>query len=808
MSNVAEAKGAAAQEQWQEYRSIVLNDYRIANESREASLTGRKEVLTGKAKFGIFGDGKEVAQLALAKVFRKGDFRSGYYRDQTFMLATGELTLRQWFAQLYAHTDLEAEPASGGRQMNGHFATRSLNPDGTWKNLMEIKNSSADISPTGGQMPRLLGLALASKHYRNNPGLHGTPFEKFSLKGNEIAFGTIGDASTSEGLFWETMNAAGVLQVPMLMSVWDDGYGISVPKRYQTTKESISEALAGFQRTAHKPGFEILHARGWDYAGLIDTYEKAEAICREQHVPVLVHVEEVSQPQGHSTSGSHERYKTKERLQWETDFDCIKKMREWIIAAGLATAAELDQVEKDAKETVRNERRAAWDASLAPLKTELREVLSLIENVAAQSSNAAFITKVKNDLSAAMDPIRRDIIGAAKAALRYSRHEKTAAREALLAWVKRSAKENFDRYSGNLHSTSAQNAMNIAPVPVVYSEDKQCDGRELLRDNFDVILSKYPEVTIFGEDSGFIGGVNQGLEGLQKKYGDLRVFDTGIREATIIGQAIGMAMRGLRPIAELQYLDYLLYAVQIMSDDLATVQWRTMGGQKAPVIIRTRGHRLEGVWHSGSPMGMIINALRGVYVCVPRNMTQAAGFYNTLLKSDEPGIVIEPLNSYRLKERAPANFGEFCVPLGMPEVLREGSDVTIVSYGPTLRLAMDAAKQLQEADISAEVIDVQTLLPFDVNHRIVESLKKTNRIVFVDEDVPGGASAFMLQKVLEEQGGYQYLDCEPRTLTGKEHRPAYGSDGDYFSKPATEDIYDAVYGLMSESNPAKWPAIY
>lgn len=807
MSNVAELKGTASP-QWQEFKNIVLNDYRTAYESREASLTGRKEVLTGKAKFGIFGDGKEVAQLAMAKVFQPGDFRSGYYRDQTFMFAIGELNIQQWFAQLYAHTDLDAEPSSGGRQMNGHFATRSLNADGTWKDLTKIKNSSGDISPTAGQMPRLLGLALASKHYRNNPGLHLPDFEKFSSKGNEIAFGTIGDASTSEGLFWEAMNAAGVLQVPMLMSVWDDGYGISVPKKYQTTKESISEALAGFQRTADKPGFEILKTRGWDYPHLVETYEKAAKICREQHVPVLVHVEEIGQPQGHSTSGSHERYKTKERMQWEIDFDCIRKMREWVLSANLATAEEIETIEKEAKEKVKNDRRAAWDAYLQPIRTELNEVLALLDALAAESSNGSFITKVRNDLANSMDPVRRDIIGAARMAMRYCRTENLAARTQLGEWLKKSATDNYKRYSANLYSESARSPLHLGAYHPVYEDDKTCDGREILRDNFDSILDKYPEVVIFGEDSGFIGGVNQGLEGLQKKYGDIRVFDTGIRECTIIGQAIGMAMRGMRPIAELQYLDYLLYALQIMSDDLATLQWRTMGGQKAPVIIRTRGHRLEGVWHSGSPMGMIINALRGMHVCVPRNMTQAAGFYNTLLQGDDPGIIVEPLNSYRLKERRPKNFGEFATPLGIPEVLREGNDVTVVSYGPTLRLALDAAKQLQEADISVEVIDVQTLLPFDRFHHIVESLKKTSRVLFVDEDVPGGATAFMMQKVLEEQGGYAYLDCEPRTLTAREHRPAYGSDGDFFSKPATEDIFDAIYNMMHESDPVKWPAIY
>lgn len=793
----------------QVFRESVLNDYRLAVESREVSLIGRKEVLTGKAKFGIFGDGKELAQLAMARVFQKGDFRSGYYRDQTFMFATGNLTISAWFAQLYAHTDLEAEPASGGRQMNGHYATRSLNADGSWKNLMEIKNSSADISPTAGQMLRLVGLALASKHYRHNTELHAAPFTRFSNQGNEIAFGTIGDASTSEGHFWEAINAAGVQQIPMLVSVWDDGYGISVPKQFQTSKESISEALAGLQRTSNKPGYEILKTRGWDYPHLVETYEKAAKICREQHVPVLVHVEEVAQPQGHSTSGSHERYKSKERLQWETDFDCIHKFRQWLLSSNLAATDELDAIEKQARETVRNARRDAWNAFNAPILAERNEVLSLLDQLAANSSNSVFINKLRTTLAETIDPVRRDIFIAARGALRYVRSENSPARQNLINWVKAQTKINFERYSTYVNSHSDQAADRIEPVAVDYDpEEKFCDGREILRDNFDAILTKYPEVSIFGEDAGRIGGVNQSLEKLQEKYGTLRVFDTGIREATIIGQAIGMAMRGLRPIAEIQYLDYLLYALQAMSDDLATVQWRTMGGQKAPVIISTRGHRLEGVWHSGSPMGMIIHAVRGIHVCVPRNMTQAAGFYNTLLRSDEPGLVIEPLNSYRLKERVPQNWGEFCVPLGQPEILREGNDLTLVSYGPTLRLALDAAKQLQEMDIDVEVVDVQTLLPFDLDHRIGQSLQKTNRLLIVDEDVQGGASAFILQQVLEKQKGFQYLDGEPHTLTGKEHRPAYGSDGDYFSKPSTEDIVEVAYAIMHESNPLKWPELY
>jgi pyruvate/2-oxoglutarate/acetoin dehydrogenase E1 component/TPP-dependent pyruvate/acetoin dehydrogenase alpha subunit len=791
-----------------EFKKIVLNDYKIANESREASLMGRKEVLTGKAKFGIFGDGKEVAQLAMAKVFRNGDFRSGYYRDQTFMFATGNLTLQQWFAGLYAHTDLSIEPMSAGRQMGGHFGTRSLNDDGSWKNLMQIKNSSADISPTGSQMPRLLGLAMASKHYKLNPDLQTAQFENFSNKGTEIAFGTIGDASTSEGLFWETINAAGVMQIPMLVSVWDDGHGISVPKKYQTTKESISEILKGFQRDEQGNGYEILKTKGWDYPHLCETYEKAAKICREQHIPVLVHVEEVTQPQGHSTSGSHERYKTAERLQWEQDFDGIKKLREWILSAKIASAGELDAVEAEAKTAVRDAKNNAWKEFLAAIKIDVTEVLPIIDAVISESKNGDALSSLRNALSSASDPIRRDIISTVKKILRATRTENLASKLNLLNWLNAAMQQNHDRYSSYLYSQSAQATMQITPVAVNYANDATCDGREILRDNFDKILEKYPEVLIFGEDSGRIGGVNQGLEGLQKKYGEIRVFDTGIREATIMGQAIGLAMRGLRPIAEIQYLDYLLYALQIMSDDLATVQYRTKGGQKAPVIIRTRGHRLEGIWHSGSPMGMIINAVRGIHVCVPRNMTQAAGFYNTLLLSDEPALVIEPLNGYRLKERTPANWGEFKTPLGIPEIIKDGTDVTIVTYGSCCRIALDAAAQLQTEGISVEIIDVQTLLPFDVHSSIVESIKKTNRVLFLDEDVPGGATAYMMQKVVEEQGGFKYLDSAPQTLSAKDHRPAYGSDGDYFSKPSVEDVFDAVYKIMHETNPDKFPAIY
>ena len=792
-----------------EFIKVVLDDYRIACESREASILGRREVLTGKAKFGIFGDGKEIPQLAMAKVFQNGDFRSGYYRDQTLMFALGNLSLQEWFAGLYGHTDADAEPMSAGRQMGGHFATRSLNADGTWKDLTKQKNSSSDISPTASQMPRLIGLAMASKYYKANADLQTERFQKFSDKGNEIAFGTIGDASTSEGLFWEAINAAGVMQIPMLISVWDDGHGISVPKKYQTTKESISEILKGFQRENGGNGYEIFKTKGWDYVHLCETYEKAAKICREQHVPVLVHVEEVTQPQGHSTSGSHERYKSKERLQWEADFDGIKMMREWILKNKLATDDSLKEIESNAKKAVNTAKSAAWSAYLTPIKNELKEVNVLMDEIASQSEHATFISKIKNDLYSILEPNRKDIIVAAKAVLRLTRNENIVSKSKLVDWLNESKLANHDRYSSYLQSESEFSALKVKPVkPEFNGEAKIVDGRELLRDNFDAILHKYPEVIIFGEDSGKIGGVNQGLVRLQEKYGEVRVFDTGIREATIMGQAIGLALRGMRPIAEIQYLDYLLYALQIMSDDLATLQYRTKGAQKAPVIIRTRGHRLEGIWHSGSPLGMMINALRGIYICVPRNLQQASGFYNTLLSADEPAIIIEPLNGYRLKEQQPSNIGEYKIPLGVVETINSGTDVTLVTYGSCCRIAMEAVKLLSETDISVDVIDVQTLLPFDLNHSIVESIKKTNRLIILDEDVPGGASAYIMQKLLEEQKAFKYLDSEPVTLTAKEHRPASGTDGDYFSKPSAEDVFDAVYQLMQEVNPAKYPRIY
>lgn len=790
-----------------DFKHIVINDYRIAFESRQASLLGRKEVLTGKAKFGIFGDGKEVAQIAMAKAFRNGDFRAGYYRDQTFMFATGMSNISEFFAQLYAHTDVDAEPCSAGRSMNGHFGTRSLNDDGSWKNLAAMKNSSADISPTAGQMPRLVGLALASKLYRENPAL--LPFEQFSIKGNEVAFGTIGNASTSEGHFFEAVNAAGVLQIPMAISVWDDGYGISVHAKYQTTKENISEILKGFQRDEKGAGFEIFRVNGWDYAALCDTYEKAVKICREQHVPVLIHVQEMTQPQGHSTSGSHERYKSKERLTWEVEYDCIRKMREWMIETAVATAEELDELENTAKKYVRDLQKKAWEDFNAPIKAEIAEAVTKLEALAAQSSEAAAITAVAQALVATMDAGRKDLMVAVKKALRMTRSEQSEARTALLQWLASYKELNFDRYNSNLFNDTAESAMHVQEIKPVYSEEeKWLDGRELLQACFDAAFSRDPRIVAFGEDVGKIGDVNQGFAGLQDKFGEVRIADTGIREATIIGQGIGLAMRGLRPIAEIQYLDYLLYGLQTLSDDLASLAYRTKGGQKAPLIIRTRGHRLEGIWHSGSPIGMIINAMRGIHILVPRNMTQAAGFYNTMLKSDEPALIIECLNGYRLKEQLPDNVGEFTLPLGRPEILKEGSDVTIVTYGSCCRIAEEAIALLDEVGISVELIDVQSLLPFDIHHTIADSLKKTNRVLFFDEDVPGGATAYMMQQVIEKQKGYRYLDAEPKTLTAHSHRPAYGTDGDYFSKPNAEDVFEAVYEMMHEANPAQFPALF
>ncbi|MES2410168.1 MAG: thiamine pyrophosphate-dependent enzyme [Bacteroidota bacterium] len=790
---------------FEDFKQEVLNDYKIATISRECSLLGRKEVLTGKAKFGIFGDGKEVPQLAMAKAFQNGDFRSGYYRDQTFMMAIGALSIQQFFAGLYGHSDLAHDPMSAGRQMGGHFTTHSIDENGNWKNLTQQKNSSADISPTAGQMPRLLGLAQASKIYRNVRGLEN--FTNFSNDGNEIAWGTIGNASTSEGLFFETINAAGVLQVPLIISIWDDEYGISVHARHQTTKESISEIMKGFQRDENANGYEILTVKGWDYPALVATYEKAAEIAREEHVPVLIHVQELTQPQGHSTSGSHERYKNAERLGWETDFDCLAQMKTWLLQNDLATTEELEAIESNSKKEVLEGKKAAWAAFVSPMKEEQQELVSLLNSIAALSANKVFIEKEASDLGSIKEPIRKEILTVARKVLRIIVNEN--GRQELATWITTYTNKIQPKFSSHLFSQSDKNVLNATETAATYDDSaEEVDARLVLRDNFDAIFNKYPEALVFGEDAGNIGDVNQGLEGMQEKYGELRVADVGIREATILGQGIGMAMRGLRPIAEIQYLDYLLYAIQIMSDDLATLQYRTQGRQKAPLIIRTRGHRLEGIWHSGSPMGMIINAIRGIHVLVPRNMTKAAGFYNTLLETDEPALVIECLNGYRLKEKMPTNLGEFKTPIGVVETIKTGSDITIVSYGSTLRIIEQAAKELQEAGIDVEIIDAQSLLPFDINHDCVKSVMKTNRLLVIDEDVPGGASAFILQQIIDEQNGYQYLDSQPQTLTSKAHRPAYGTDGDYFSKPSAEDVFEKVYAIMHEARPDQFPSLY
>jgi len=802
---------------FEDFKNEVLNDYKTARVSRECSMLGRREVLTGKAKFGIFGGGKEVPQLAMAKAFKKGDFRSGYYRDQTFMMAIGELTPQQFFAGLYAHTDINADPMSAGRQMGGHFATHSLDENGDWKNLTQQYNSSSDISPTAGQMPRLLGLAQASHVYRNVEELKNST--KFSINGNEIAWGTIGNASTSEGVFFETINAAGVLQVPMVMSVWDDEYGISVHAKHQTTKESISEVLKGFQKTETSNGYEIITVKGWDYTQLIDTFNKAAKIAREDHTPVLIHVQELTQPQGHSTSGSHERYKSPERLQWEKEHDCITRMRNWILDFELTdtngdtlkfveSEEELIEIEKASKKEVSLAKKAAWTNFLNEIKAEQNQTVSLLESIASKSANGTFITKLTNDLKGNIEPNRKDVMSTARKALRYIKDEDFAEKTQLQNFINSLTKNAYHKYSSYLMSESEKSALNVPEITPDFSETKSVDGRIVMRDNFEAILAKHPEVLIFGEDAGHIGDVNQGLEGLQEKFGKIRISDTGIREATILGQGIGMAMRGLRPIAEIQYLDYLLYALQIMSDDLATLHYRTFGKQKAPLIVRTRGHRLEGIWHSGSPMGGIINNVRGMHVLVPRNMVKAAGFYNTLLQGDDPALVIECLNGYRLKENLPKNLGDYTTPIGVVETLKEGKDITVVSYGSTLRLVEEAARELIQVGIDIEIIDAQSLLPFDINHDTVKSIQKTNRLLIVDEDVPGGASAYLMQEILENQGGYQYLDSKPVTLTSKAHRPAYGTDGDYFSKPSTEDIFEKVYSIMHEVNPQQYKSLY
>ncbi len=789
-------------------RDAVLQDYRMAYRSRQASLIGRRETLSGKAKFGIFGDGKEIVQIALTKAFRKGDFRSGYYRDQTLMLALGELTLQEFFAQLYAHADVEAEPATAGRAMNGHYATRLLNPDGSWKNLAEAYNSAADVSPTASQMPRLVGLAYASRLYRELDELKG--FTQFSDHGNEVAFGTIGNASTAEGMFWEAVNAIGVLKAPAVITIYDDGYGISVTNEHQMVKEDIGTLLSGFQRNpGGRAGYDIYRVTGWDYPALIETYRLAADTARQEHVPALIHVVELTQPQGHSTSGSHERYKPKERLEWEDEHDALRRLRIWIIEQGFASASDLDEMEKEDRRQAEAARKAAWQAYLAPIQEETRAAARLIEQTAAGSAQAAALHQLKNRLLTNPAPLRRDAMAGMRAALVLLKDEDSPRRQALVDWKKAQEQANQERYGSHLYSRSAEFALNVVEVPPVYSQSSRLvHGFEVLNACFDAALQRDPRVLAFGEDVGKLGDVNQGMRGLQEKYGVLRVSDTGIREATIIGQAIGLALRGLRPIAEIQYLDYLLYALQILSDDLATLHWRTHGGQKAPLIVRTRGHRLEGIWHSGSLMAATIHLLRGMHVATPRNMTQAAGFYNTLLRSDEPGVVVEVLNGYRVRERLPDNIGELTVPLGVPEVLRPGMDVTLVTYGACCRIVLEAAEVLSQVGIEAEVIDVQTLLPFDRYGAILESLKKTSRIVFIDEDVPGGTTAYMLQEVIENQGGYTWLDAPPRTLAGTQHRPAYGSDGDYWSKPNVEQVFEVVYEMMRETDPTNYSSIF
>ncbi|GGD53126.1 transketolase [Emticicia aquatilis] len=785
----------------------VLNDYRVACESREVSYIGRQDVFRGRAKFGVFGDGKELAQIAMSKVFRKGDFRSGYYRDQTFLAAVGGLTWQQFFAQLYAHTDIAHDPFTGGRSMNAHYGNRWVDDKGEWLDQTQMYNTVCDVSSTAGQMPRAIGLAYASKLFRENPDLQ--QLTKFSNQGNEVCFATIGDASTSQGMFFEAINAAGVLQIPIIFSVWDDGYGISVPIKYQTTKSSISEALSGFQRKEDSNGLEIIVARAWNYVELIDAYQRAALYARDQHVPVLVHVVEVTQPQGHSTSGSHERYKSKERLQFEHEFDCNVHFKKWILENGYASQDELSEIESQAKDLAKKSRNAAWAAFRDSLKPEYDSATALLKKLTIESKNTKAIAAIRESLEKTENPVRRDVISAIKKAIRTLRFEDIAAKKDLVKWLDDVAPENYKRFNSHLLSEFPTSPMNVKPVSANYVDDSPTvDGREIINTYFDKLLERDPRVFAIGEDVGKIGDVNQGFAGLQEKHGEIRVTDTGIRETTIIGQGIGAAMRGLRPIVEIQYFDYIYYALATLTDDLASLRYRTVGQQLAPLIIRTRGHRLEGIWHSGSPMSAMLGALRGIHVLVPRNFVQAAGFYNTIMKGDDPALVIECLNGYRIKEKLPTNLDEICVPLGVPETIKEGSDITIVTYGSMCRIVMEAAAQLEEVGIKAEVIDVQSLLPFDVNHLIVESIKKTNRVIFADEDVPGGASAFMMQEVLDNQQAYRWLDSAPKAISAQAHRPAYASDGDYFSKPNTETIFDAVYEIMHEAKPTLYPKLY
>ena len=790
---------------YKDFKEQVLADYSLLSLSRECSVLGRREVLTGKAKFGIFGDGKELPQLILSKFFKNGDFRSGYYRDQTILMDQGHLSPKELFSALYAHPDIDLEPMSGGRQMGGHFVTRSIEENGSWKNLTNQKNHSSDISPTAGQMPRLVGLAQASKVYR---ALNIKDSDKFSENGNEIAWGTIGNASTSEGLFLEAINAAGVMQIPMVISIWDDDYGISVHNDEQTTKGSISKALAGLQRNEEEHGFEILTVKGWDYTALIETYKYAEKLARNEHVPVLIHVEELTQPQGHSTSGSHQRYKSKERLEWEKQYDCNLKTREWILSNGFASEEELKAIEEDNKKKVRKAKTEAWDAYQAPILNNKKELILLIDKATKAANNDPNLQILKSELNKIAEPSYKDILHSARKALRILTHYDHPIKEELRTWKSTLTEKLNPKFSSHLHSHSDKRLQNINPVDIEYpAEEELVDGRIIIRDNFDALLKSNDKVLIFGEDVGIIGDVNQGLEGMQAKYGATRIADTGIRETTIMGQGIGMALRGLRPIAEIQYLDYILYCLQTLSDDLASYHYRTVGKQAVPLIIRTRGHRLEGIWHSGSPMGGIVNLLRGINIAVPRNMTQAAGMYNTLLEGDEPAVVIESLNGYRLKERKPSNLGQFRVPLGKVETLKEGEDITLVSYGSTLRMVEAVAKELMLFDINTEVIDIQTLLPFDLDQNIKKSITKTNRLLIIDEDVPGGASAYILQQLIEKQNVFALLDSKPHTLSAKPHRPAYGSDGDYFSKPSEDDIFEKVYEIMHESDPKSYPKI-
>ena len=797
---------------FENFRAEVLADYKLAQVSRQCSILARKEVLTGKAKFGIFGDGKELGQIAMAKHFREGDWRSGYYRDQTFMMAAGIVSPEGFFAQIFGDTDENLNPGNAGRNFNNHFATPNIDAEGSWLNLMKQKNSAADLSPTAAQMPRLIGLAYASKLFRENTALKG--YDQFSRNGDEVAFGMIGDASTSEGHFFETMNAAGVLQIPVAVAVWDDGYGISVTREYQTVKESISEVMKGFEASGQEKGILIYKARGWDYPGLCKVFEEGIRRCREEHIPILFHIDEMNQPLGHSTSGSHERYKSSERLAWEQEFDPLKKMREWIQSSGISTPGQLDVIEKEAFDEARTARDVAWENYSSAIKKERDELLAILDNKGCKCAidNIDKIAILRKNLRQIRNPIRKDNFSAAKKILRHVCMDcpnRRALKKDVNVWLDKYYDEAWDKYSAHLYNEKQGSVLKVPAVSPEYQDgSREVAGREVLRDNFDKLFEMHPLLLTFGEDTGKIGGVNQSLEGLQAKYGELRITDTGIRELTIIGQGIGLALRGLRPIAEIQYFDYLLYGLQIISDDLATMHYRTKGMQSAPVIIRTRGHRLEGIWHSGSPLSMVINSIRGVYVCVPRDMTRAAGFYNTLLEGDDPALVIEPLNGYRLKEKLPSNPGRFCIPLGVPEILRPGKDITLVTYGSCVRIASEAILQLEDFGIDVELIDVQTLIPFDIHDIILESVKKTGRLVFFDEDVPGGATAYMMQKVVEEQGAYSYLDSVPLTITGRDHRPAYGTDGDYFSNPNAEDVFETLYGMMHEADPEKYPAIY